>query len=189
MGGWEIFWNCYHPTTSSICILYTCVSTSLVIYCWDSVNDFWPFPSTWLCLEPSWLWLIDQPLVPLNVSCFHCLLVLENLVSIFHQFTFLLFLSLSHVAAPLVDHENLLLFLGCLSLMYKCMLDLQVSHRSDNSARAGLLCNQLIPHLCCAFRARCVVLAINAPHSWAWVYLMQRGVSRCVVSKIWMATC
>jgi len=37
--------------------------------------------------------------------------------------------------------------------MYRCRLDLRVSHRSDLSAQAGLLCDWLSPHLRRAFDA------------------------------------
>ena len=37
--------------------------------------------------------------------------------------------------------------------VYQYKLDLQVSHRSDLSAQADLLCDQLSPHLRCAFEA------------------------------------
>ena len=67
-----------------------------------------------------------------------------------------LLLSLNRVAAPLVDH--LLRMCTTCSLdvyqqIYQCKLDLWVSHRSDLSTQAGLLCDQLSPHLHCAFEA------------------------------------
>jgi len=37
--------------------------------------------------------------------------------------------------------------------MYQCKLDLRISRRSDLSAQAGLLCDQLSPHFCRAYDA------------------------------------
>jgi len=66
------------------------------------------------------------------------------------------FLSLNHVAAPLVDHlvrKCTNCSLDVYQQMYQCKLDLGISRRSDLSAQAGLLCNQLSPHLRRAYDA------------------------------------
>jgi len=60
------------------------------------------------------------------------------------------FLSSSRVTAPLVDHllrKDSSCSLDVYQQMYRCKLDLRVSRRSDLSAQAGLLCDQLSPHL------------------------------------------
>ena len=61
------------------------------------------------------------------------------------------FLSLSHVAADHLLRKCISRSLDVYQQMYQ--FDLWVSRRSDLSAQADLLCDQLSPYLCCAFEA------------------------------------
>jgi len=60
------------------------------------------------------------------------------------------FLSLSRVTAPVVDHllrRDTSCSLDVYQQMYRCKLDLRVSHCSDLSAQADLLCDRLSPRM------------------------------------------